>query len=198
MKYNPQNIPRVAIATALVLAFSMTASAQISSSLHDFSGSGWAGGEICAPCHTPHNEIDAAGAPLWNHLVSTEAFVAYTSTTMDATAGVPSGTSLLCLSCHDGATAMDNYGGVTTGTNLMTGNSVVGVDLGSNHPISIAYSDGGAGLNAEAGVASLLSGGVGGTVECSSCHDPHNDANVANMLVMSNAGSALCLTCHDK
>ena len=35
------------------------------------------------------------------------------------------------------------------------------------------------------------------TVECGSCHDPHNE-NVATFLRKSNAGSALCSTCHTK
>jgi predicted CXXCH cytochrome family protein len=34
-------------------------------------------------------------------------------------------------------------------------------------------------------------------VECASCHDPHSDAN-ATFLRMSNAQSAVCLTCHNK
>jgi predicted CXXCH cytochrome family protein len=33
-------------------------------------------------------------------------------------------------------------------------------------------------------------------VECSSCHDPHTENNL--FLRVSNRGSALCLTCHDK
>ncbi len=33
-------------------------------------------------------------------------------------------------------------------------------------------------------------------IECSSCHDPHTDSQL--FLRVSNAGSRLCLTCHDK
>ncbi|MBN4058944.1 cytochrome c3 family protein [bacterium AH-315-J04] len=37
-----------------------------------------------------------------------------------------------------------------------------------------------------------------GRVECTSCHDPHNQSGAPYMLVKSNARSALCLTCHKK
>jgi len=35
------------------------------------------------------------------------------------------------------------------------------------------------------------------TMQCSSCHDAHNDGN-SMFLVKDNAGSALCTTCHHK
>lgn len=42
---------------------------------HDFSGTGWAGGEICKPCHTPHGaKLDENNEPigwLWNHKLTT-------------------------------------------------------------------------------------------------------------------------------
>jgi predicted CXXCH cytochrome family protein len=37
-----------------------------------------------------------------------------------------------------------------------------------------------------------------GKMQCSSCHDVHNSAGVLGLLRKSNAGSALCLTCHHK
>lgn len=40
-------------------------------------------------------------------------------------------------------------------------------------------------------------GNTGPSVECASCHDPHSDTN-ATFLRISNAGSAVCLTCHVK
>jgi predicted CXXCH cytochrome family protein len=39
--------------------------------------------------------------------------------------------------------------------------------------------------------------GVGPSVECASCHDPHSDAN-PTFLRVSNAQSAVCLACHVK
>lgn len=42
-----------------------------------------------------------------------------------------------------------------------------------------------------------LAAGTYPSVECGSCHDPHSSAN-PTFLRVSNAGSAVCLTCHNK
>ena len=42
-----------------------------------------------------------------------------------------------------------------------------------------------------------FSGGNGPSVECATCHDPHQETN-ATFLRVSNAGSAVCLACHVK
>jgi len=44
-------------------------------------------------------------------------------------------------------------------------------------------------------VSDMLSGGK---MECSSCHNVHNESDEDNLLIKSNATSALCLTCHNK
>ena len=77
--------------------------------------------EICVICHTPHNAVDPTAnglsyAPLWNHEVASTVYTLYTSSTLDHTPGQPDGATKLCLSCHDGSVAIDNYGGTTTGT----------------------------------------------------------------------------------
>lgn len=181
----------------------------ITGSAHDFSGSGWNGtGEICITCHTPHNAV-AGQTALWNHEVTGATFNLYDSPTLDATdIDQPSGSSKLCLSCHDGTVALDNFGGTTGGTNFIS-TGLVGIDLSDDHPISFTYdatlvaADGGL---VEPTTAN--SSGLGGTitedllrnnqVQCSSCHDVHNKYNLAYLLVKSNAASALCLTCHVK
>ena len=66
--------------------------------------------EVCRPCHTPHGAQSTLGA-LWNHQVNTGAQYTLYKTT-SAYAGLD-GSSKLCLSCHDGAIAVDNYGGKT-------------------------------------------------------------------------------------
>jgi predicted CXXCH cytochrome family protein len=94
----------------------------------------------------------------------------------------------------------------------------LGVDLRNDHPISIKYDTGitipfgsgsrGMELNPSAPPISprpytgvklygMTSGTIKGYVECTSCHDPHNDAN-PDFLVVSNAAGALCTTCHSK
>lgn len=187
---------------------------QISGTAHDFSGQAWnPSGEICIVCHTPHNadpyNIGIADAPLWNHDADmTTTYTLYSSTTMQATPGQPSGISKLCLSCHDGVTAIDSFGGAT-GTNFLTSadSTFVDIDLSDDHPISFTYN---ATLPADPEIfdptttntslggtiqADLLDGGT--TLECSSCHDVHGTGNTA-LLKIANTGSQLCLTCHDK
>jgi len=55
----------------------------------------------------PHNANPAV--PLWNQTLSTGAtYQPYASTTMKATVGLPTGSSKLCLACHDGTVAIGN------------------------------------------------------------------------------------------
>lgn len=201
---------RVLILAAAVLLISGTGFAQgISGSGHDFStasGTWNSNGEICQPCHTPHNgDMSFAGAPLWDHEVTVASFTLYTGTTtgstFDATPGQPAGVSKLCLSCHDGTVALDSFGGTTGSTNI-SGSALVGTDLSNDHPVSFLYdtalagTDGGLHDPATTPAAANLL--FAGNLECGSCHDVHNGAGISNLLVMSNAASALCLTCHDK
>ena len=186
------------------------AGAQITGSKHDFSGQQWGTNEICQPCHTPHNASTLLPVVLWNHAVTTATYTLYSSPTMNATTGQPAGVSKACLSCHDGTVALDSFGG-STGQNFIGGNANFGTDLSNDHPVSFAYTNALAtadgGLHAPTTQASGLGGtiaadmlfGAGNTqVECASCHDVHNAANLAFLLLKSNAGSALCLTCHAK
>lgn len=168
-------------------------------SAHDFSGS-FGSGRICVPCHTPHNAYPythTAERALWNHQETTQTFTMYT--TLTGNTGTPDGTSLLCLSCHDGITAMDNYGGNTGGTQQMTpGVNVVGIDLSDDHPIGIAYPS--ADPNYQASPLNglpLFNDGTDDRVECGTCHDPHGAGN-ANFLRDITTNSQLCLDCHDK
>src|SRR5665811_812821 len=99
-----------------------TSRAAITGSSHDFSTANWNfGGEICQPCHTPHDaSLDMAGSPLWNRQSTSATFQLYSSPTFDGSSTIeqPSGTSKLCLSCHDGTVALDNFGGFTGGNNF--------------------------------------------------------------------------------
>lgn len=63
--------------------------------------------EICVFCHTPHfGKTDTA--PLWNRGSSALAYVAYGSTLGGSNITTVGGSSLACLSCHDGVTTFDN------------------------------------------------------------------------------------------
>lgn len=192
----------MAVATLVVPVYG-----SIAGSDHDFSGTGWSGGKICEPCHTPHNAMTAS-APLWNHEETTATFTLYSSNTFDATDVNQPTESKLCLSCHDGTVALDSFGGSSGGTTL-SGNALIGTDLSNMHPIGFTYDA--ALATADGGLfnPTTQSSGLGGTITaemlggtgnlgCAACHDVHNTANVAKLLRKTNASSGLCMTCHDK
>lgn len=187
-----------------------TAHAGVSGTAHDFSTSSWnSSGEICKPCHTPHDAgTDTSGAPLWNHKTTAATFQLYASPTFNAgsTIGQPSGTSKLCLSCHDGTVALDSFGGFGSGKTFAF--LTLGTDLRGSHPVSFTYD---ATLSTKdrglydptvqtSGLGSTIHADLlhQGKVECTSCHNVHNESGADSLLVKSNAGSALCLTCHNK
>ncbi|MBM2838332.1 MAG: hypothetical protein HW415_957 [Deltaproteobacteria bacterium] len=63
--------------------------------------------EVCVFCHTPHfGRVDTA--PLWNRGSSATGYVAYGTTVGGTAITSVGGSSLACLSCHDGVTTLDN------------------------------------------------------------------------------------------
>ncbi|MFQ6611143.1 MAG: cytochrome c3 family protein [Fidelibacterota bacterium] len=176
----------------------------ISGSDHDFN---WAT-EVCQPCHTPHNASAEPNAPLWNHELTVATFDPYASSFLDATVGQPAGVSKLCLSCHDGTVAADNYGGTTNGNQFLSGGEMLGTNLTDDHPISFTYDAALATTDGGLHDPTQVNSGLGGTIaqdmlenntmQCSSCHDVHDEAGNSKLLVINNNNSALCLTCHDK
>src|SRR3990172_10723226 len=63
--------------------------------------------EICVFCHTPHfGRTDTA--PLWNRGTSATGYVPYGTTVAGTSITSVGGSSLACLSCHDGVTTLDN------------------------------------------------------------------------------------------
>lgn len=127
--------------------------------------------DICVFCHTPHGSDTSAPVPLWNKRLSTGAtyttYASVNSSSIDGEILAVGSVSLACLSCHDGAQAMDNiinapgsggYDATGGGTNglgytwagnvsaeglLGNGVSKIGADLTNDHPIGIAYCGGG-------------------------------------------------------
>jgi len=161
--------------------------------------------QICIFCHTPHNS--APMSPLWNRASSGSAYTPYSSSTVIASPGQPTGSSMLCLSCHDGTIALGNVlskptpidlNGITT---LPSGANLLDTDLSDDHPVSFDFTSGLASQRGELVNPSTLSGPVkldnSGQMQCTSCHDPHDDSN-GKFLVMQNSASALCQVCHIK
>lgn len=216
---------RTTLYAALVLAAAgSTASAQITGSAHDFTQYDWnTSGEICLPCHTPHGGNWAAGK-LWNHQLSDPAtqYNLFNSGTSGTTSNNTAfdNTSKLCLSCHDGTVALDNFGGRTNGTSFLTPQDpeYIGTDLRNDHPIGskAIYDTTGTSTSFHPQNASHQVPGPGGNilrlrswtdpadgttkyvVGCKTCHNPHRTAGAEHLLAFSNVNSQLCLTCHIK
>jgi predicted CXXCH cytochrome family protein len=192
---------------------------QIAGTKHDFSGKSWAPADnkMCGVCHATHQAKNEPSAPLWNHQsTAVAAYTLYSSPTFSGQGGLtitnPSASSKLCLSCHDGTVAVENFGSVTNGTNFIPASAkiggVAGNDMSKDHPISFQYTDALATADGGLRPPTTTNSGLGGSInndmlfankmECASCHDVHNKYSVAHLLKMSNINSQLCLTCHRK
>lgn len=102
---------------------------------------------------------------------------------------------------------------------------LIGTDLSDDHPVgvqlpdtavydfkpttgvdgSLKFYDTNVNGRADANEVRFYDTGDGFEVECASCHDPHGapsagpgSTRIPSFLRVDNAGSALCLTCHDK
>jgi len=184
--------------------------------------------QICVFCHTPHRS--SGEGPLWNRQATTKTFKHFSSSTLSiddpalrATSeyGQPNGSSRLCLSCHDGVTAL---GAVFTTPfsaspqpihfiDVKGGRSGAGVAISyetfsSHHPVSFKY---------DANVVNILQTTFGKSyyypplnniktdklerMQCTTCHDPHQDKsnNPSPITPFWAAGTYddVCLACHN-
>lgn len=174
---------------------------------------------VCIFCHTPHHSTKLSDlqypGPLWVRQENTaDDYTPYESTTIKSKPFKPLGASRLCLSCHDGTIALGAPANLATTANLPSlatypappypkKSAVLGKDLRDDHPISMQY---GIKIQEFYDVTEARSkkarfsirDGVP-FVECTSCHDPH-DNQYGNFLVVdtSNQHDALCTACHNK
>lgn len=158
---------------------------------------------VCVFCHTPHGARTVA--PLWNRNDSMATYQPYDSPTMVAKPGQPTGSSKLCLSCHDGTVALGDLVSSSTpvtmaGSQTMPpGHGLIGTDLRDDHPVSFAYTESLAGAGGELAPPHAWDPAVkldgGGLLQCTTCHDPH-DNQWGDFLVLPNEGAALCRQCH--
>jgi hypothetical protein len=186
--------------------------------------------QICVFCHTPHK---ASGeGPLWNRKASTVSFFKhYSSATLaidsitESEYGQPNGSSRLCLSCHDGVTALGAVFSTpltSTSVNIQftdvrKGQTSENVTLGyetfsSHHPVSFKYND---------TVRNILRSAPYNKTEywysppsstevkldklermqCTTCHDPHQDKSdvpdPGTPLWTTTTYEKVCWTCHN-
>ena len=160
--------------------------------------------DVCIFCHAPHNTTGVG--PLWNHALSTATYTTYNSSTLKATVGQPTGSSKLCLSCHDGTVALGMVASRSTPIRMQSGATIIpagrtriGTDLSAHHPVSFFYNSTLATKQGELRDPVTLVQEVRldstGQMQCTSCHDPHNNQYGA-FLVKDNTASAMCLDCH--
>lgn len=207
---------QAALALMLLLTQVAAEEGSIIGSPHDFRKYSWKrSGEICLPCHAPHS-TKTMPVPLWNHELSPQTYIVYRRTRPAVqgavSSGQPDGMSKICLSCHDGILASDAYGGSSGATVFLSEKERIGI-MCNNHPISFVYDTALAVKDNSLYDPSVKFSGVKGStgtidadmlfmnwLECTSCHDVHNTKAVpgTKLLVKEIAGSALCLTCHDK
>ncbi len=159
--------------------------------------------DMCKFCHTPH--VTLPMIPLWDLANSGTYYQTYDSSTLTADVGQPTGSSRLCLSCHDGTIALSQtanprntpargeiFISARDRTNL-------GTDLSDDHPISFTYDSLLAMQNRQlrrpSALPKELALDADQQLQCTTCHNPHSD-KFGKFLVMSNTESAMCRTCH--
>ena len=177
----------------------------------------------CQVCHIPHKAqtYSVSHAPLWNHKLSSSTYVTYDANNSASFKGgtITLGSSIACLSCHDGSVAINQTAGYTgSKTNSLNGAAVFAPsfavetvggasDLRNMHPIGVSYSACITGGDSDlqdpsTGLLPKMLKGSSKNVECASCHDIHRttgaSATVSHDLIVDLEGGALCLACHKK
>lgn len=204
---------------AVLLGNGGIAVASVIDSAHNFSTSGSGSvkatteTQICVFCHTPHGANQQAGAPLWNHALSTATYVPYFSISMDANPlpGPPGASSKVCLSCHDGTLAIGTVGvlngksgatislsGTGTGGVIPDGSGAntgytrnIGTELSNDHPISFNYDTtlgGPSGTDGELRTPPVME---------SATVIVGNRASGVNPMFPLENNQVQCITCHD-
>jgi predicted CXXCH cytochrome family protein len=160
---------------------------------------------VCIFCHTPHR---ASGeAPLWNRFNPRTHYRIYDSSTTDARIDQPSGSSKLCLSCHDGSIALGLVRSreptepiQMTHPFMPANESDLTNDLSDDHPIGLRFdrqlSNRDSQIRSPDLVDHRIPLGPRGELQCTACHDPHNN-ELGDFLRITNREGALCTTCHD-
>ena len=191
----------------LVYPFKDMQAQSVSQSRHNLSVSGRGtvksmdDSRVCIFCHTSHSANPKS--PMWNQKQSGTIYTLYDSSTLDAKPGQPDGSSILCLSCHDGTVALGNTyknPNIMSFAHSMTKRGNLGTDLSDDHPISFVYDGFLATTDGELKDPATLNPHVldqNGKLQCTSCHDSHKDLE-SNFLKRTNEFSDLCLSCHDK
>lgn len=201
----------VTVAAVLMFASAGVAAATIVGTKHDMVNSTYdntgnsTAKAVCVYCHTPH-KAQGTGGPIWNRQAGSNSYTTYGTTMANTTASTTLGAeSLACLGCHDGTVAIDSIynapgsGTWTTNDKKILSNSFayVGTDLSDDHPVSITYTEGLAGLKAAGDIGMPLYGTSDNQVECATCHSVHDDTK-GSFLRVTQTDSDICTACHNR
>ncbi|MBU0718626.1 MAG: cytochrome c3 family protein [Planctomycetes bacterium] len=160
---------------------------------------------VCIFCHAPHDA--APQTPLWNRENPRTYYRIYESSTTDARIDQPTGSSKMCLSCHDGSMALGNvlsrpatHPIVLTARTMPPGRGDLTIDLSDDHPIGFRYDRALSNADSQVRPVELVTQdlplGPHAEVHCATCHDPH-DNELGDFLRITDQQSAICITCHD-
>jgi predicted CXXCH cytochrome family protein len=222
------------VVLGLVTAWALAppaAVAQIKGTDHDLSSTA-PGGQLCVACHTPHQANQTL--LLWNHVLSALSYSWSDATESTGGTKLPtniktwSGSTKLCLSCHDGTVEVGKtYNPSSTwDPTKITGSHQIGGggDLKGNHPVAVPYPSGGVANKYNGATTYQLAQGTaltnagewkGSPAKVKLFNDPtagaannkglecascHDPHGTGNsdFLRDSTSGSAICLNCHVK
>lgn len=167
---------------------------------------------VCIFCHGSHNA--SSEGPLWNHQTTTApVFTTYQRASMKGSPEQPNGATKLCLSCHDGTVAVGAVRGLSSPIpmeNVGAGGEIpasksshLGLDLSGMHPVSIKYEQRQALASSSlrwppVDPENEVGPDAAGYVQCTSCHDPHNDSRSERYPFWRKATfDEVCTTCHE-
>lgn len=181
----------------IIVQLHASVAARIQGSPHDLSA--LSGRDVCGFCHTPHEARPRT--PTWSHKLSDAVYTIYQSSSLEAKVGQPTGSSKLCLSCHDGTVALTHTTkGGPPGVFITPGSANLGTDLSDDHPISFVYSEV---LSVEdvqirppSTLPEQLKLDSSNELQCTTCHNAHDNQH-GKFLVMPNLRSQMCTSCHD-
>ncbi|MBI4819434.1 MAG: cytochrome c3 family protein [Deltaproteobacteria bacterium] len=195
----------------------------VEGSVHDLLGSRTGGpAEVCSFCHAPRR--DGSAKPLWGGAAASAATWGGQGRTSAGTL-LPAQLGLAskqCLSCHDGTVTRQviahgadlagnhpisipyagqpSYNGIASAVEATTqvGGYWSVASAGCSVPTGACTTAAGGGLDG-ARISLAVDPRTGSYgVECTSCHEPHNELGNPSLLRVSMSGSALCRSCHDK
>lgn len=172
--------------------------------------------EVCKFCHIPHHPVQRES--LWSQRLPVAQYETpkLRRSGTETAAPQPDGASRLCLSCHDGTVALGDIGGRSSARTADTRitrsmRRYFGTDLSGSHPVSFVVVDGDSssgpardmGLKPLATIQSDSDVRLDerGRMQCTTCHDPHDDRNyrpdrTPHFLVKPTT-TEVCLACHE-